>query len=185
MSRRIKRRKQNVTRTIKRRETGIQRQRKFNRRKRKIIVNTIERRLPIKRAVELAGINYSTYREWMDKGKDKRNPVHRRFRFQVKRAEAKAELEALDIIRKASIGGGKIKETKITVGGKNEGYSKTVKERGPVWQAAAWYLERKWKEDYGRDIPPQDTEKSAEERAQEIKQAADKLFESVPTEDEE
>ena len=94
------------------------------------------------------------------------------------------EYESLDIIRKAARGGGRIVETKITVGPKGREITKTRRTQSPNWQAAAWWLERRYKEDYGRDPLDKEKEKrDVEDIALEIKQAADALFRSVPLEE--
>jgi hypothetical protein len=178
MSRSVKRRK----RKIKRRCPPVDPRwkKKFNRRKRNLIYKNLERRIGISKAVELAGITVRTYRQWMEKGKDKRNPVHRHFRYRVKKIMAQAEIEALDIIRKAAEGGNKIIETKVSTGPKGTETTRTWKVAAPQWTAAAWFLERCHKERYSRDAKDPEKEKSAEEQAGEIKKAADALFDSVP-----
>ena len=138
-------------------------------------------RLPITRCCNLAGINHSTYNLWMKKGKEIRHPVQRRFRFKVHQIIAKNEKESLDIIKKAASGGAQVVETKVVVGPKGTETTRTWKTALPVWQAAAWYLERRHREDYSRDAMPEDKKKSIEEQAQEVKEAFDALKQTVPT----
>ena len=120
----------------------------------------------------------------MKKGNDIRNPVHRRFRFKVKQIGAQNEREALDIIRKAAGGGAKVVETKVVVGPRGAETTRIVKAALPIWQAAAWFLERRHRDDYGRDALPESMKKSAEEQAKEVKDALDALYKSVPLSDE-
>lgn len=174
-------------REIKRRKTGIKRRRAFySSRKRKIIIKCLEQRLPIGRAVILAGVSYEAYRKWIERGEmqPKKYPLYAKFARRVRKAQAHAELEALDIIRKAANGGNKIVETTVTVGSRGNETKRVWREQMPVWQAAAWYLERRHREDYGRDPKNEDDNKSVEEKALEIKAAADALFNSVPTKEE-
>lgn len=108
------------------------------------------------------------------------NPVHASFRRNIQRLEIAHEREALDIIKKVAIGGDTITETKVVIaadGGVET--TRVQKEKGPVWQAAAWWLERRRQDDYGRDRGGEDY-KTSEEVAAEIKQAADAMFDSVP-----
>jgi len=70
-----------------------------------------------------AGIDYSTFRRWMLKGEEQAKGDHREFRDAVKRAEGEAVVRLLSIIELAA------------------------KDQ---WQAAAWKLERRYPESYGR-----------------------------------
>lgn len=187
VARKIKRRdRSNSPRRIKRRRTGIIRKRKFTALRRKIIITAIESRLPIGRACELASIEYDTYRKWMEKGKEKsKYPLYYKFRKRIHKAQAKVELEALDIIRKSAKGGNRIVETTVTVGPKGQETKRVVKEQLPVWQAAAWYLERRHKKDYGRDVKDEEDKKSAEEHAQEVKSALEAMMDTIPDEQDE
>ena len=166
-----------------RRDRPTRPKRKFNVRKRRIFYKALRQRLPLTRCAELAGINYSTYRLWMKKGKEIRNPVHRRFRFKVKQIQAKCEQEALDIIRKAAGGGAKVVETKVVVGPKGTETTRTWKTALPVWQAAAWYLERRHRDEYSREATPEAARKSAEEQANEVKEAFEALRDTIPTQE--
>ena len=168
-------------RKIKRR-SGIERKgRAFTRRKRFIIYEALRAGLPIYRATSLANIGGDTYRKWMQKGKDKNRRIHYDFRKRVQSIQAGIEREKLDIIRRAAEGGEKVVETKITIGPKGKEITKTRKTLSPNWQAAAWFLERRYKEDYGREIfDKRGKDKDAEELAREVKEAADALFKSIP-----
>lgn len=134
------------------------------------------------RCCELSGISFSTYRTWMKKGEEIRNPVHRRFRYKVKQIIAQNEQEALDIIRKAAAGGAKVVETKVVVGPKGTETTRAWKTAMPTWQAAAWYLERRHRDEYSRDSIPESAKKSIEEQASEVKEAFDALNSTIQTE---
>lgn len=77
-------------------------------------------------AAEMAGIGRSTYWRWLEMGeKPDAQPVYREFRDAVKEAEAAAEVASVALIRQAAQNG--------------------------TWQAAAWYLERKHGDRWGRN----------------------------------
>lgn len=73
-------------------------------------------------AAQYAGIDKSTYHRWMQKGEDGR-AKYREFRAAVRAAEAEAEVYAETVLRKAM---------------------------PDDWKAAAWYLERKFQDRWGR-----------------------------------
>ncbi len=153
---------------------------KFNRRIRNLIYEALRARLPIARACELAGVTRDSYHKWMQKGEDPINfPVHAAFRRRIKEIQADHEREALRIIRKVAKGNYKVTETSIETSPKGHTIKRVTKTKAPVWQAAAWYLERRLKEHYSKDATETD-ERTPEEIAQQIKNAADALFESVP-----
>lgn len=78
-------------------------------------------------ACKAAGLNYQTFLNWL-------NPLHNNY-----------DLEFLEAIKKAENQGREVvKETCVNV----IINAATDKEK-PVWQAAAWMLERKFPEDYG------------------------------------
>lgn len=79
-----------------------------------------------KTACEMVGIGETTFYRWMEDGaKDDAKPLFREFRESIKRAEAEAEVRSVALIRQAADGG--------------------------TWQAAAWYLERKHGDRWGRN----------------------------------
>lgn len=77
-------------------------------------------------AAEMAGIGETTFYRWLELGaKDDAKKEYREFRESIKRAEAEAEVRSVALIRQAADGG--------------------------TWQAAAWYLERKHGDRWGRN----------------------------------
>lgn len=140
--------------------------------------------LPLSRTAELSNITISRLRRWIKLGKDERNALYHGFFMQTKRIEARNEKEALQIIRKVARGKYKIKETKIITGGKNgREVTKIVREKAPVWQASAWFLERRYRE-YNNNVPQEDN-KTAEDTARELHKAMKQMDNSVPEEAEE
>lgn len=87
------------------------------------IVKALEAGCYFDAACEGAGIGESTGYRWLERG-EAGDAGYREFREAVKRAEAVAEAGALAAIRSAYQGG--------------------------TWQAAAWYLERKHPERWGK-----------------------------------
>ena len=158
---------------------------KFTRLVRAVIYKGLEARLPISRCVELAGISFVTYREWMKRGTDPDEPIYRAFRQKVKQLQADKEREALYIINKVAKGGYKVTETKVSLGPKGQEIQRKTSTKAPTWQAAAWFLERRYKEEYGRDPIDPLSKKTPAEYAAEIKQAHDDLWGSVPLEPDE
>ena len=153
---------------------------KFNRRKILIICAGVSNRLPLARAAALAGISHKTVYQWMAQGKDPMaHPSHYIFRKRVKRIQAQIEQESLDIIRAAQKGGAKIVDTSISFGSKGTEIRRRTKTLAPSWGAAAWFLERRYRDHYGKDAVSEQ-ERTPEDFAQEIRQVAKELFDSVP-----
>jgi len=152
---------------------------KLTRERRRILVGAIEARIPIKRACELANIQYQTFRNWMKKGEDPTNGKFFKFRQRINQIEVQKEIDALKVIERAQKGGDKIHETKIVLGGKyRKIVTKVTKTIAPNWNAAAWWLER-CRDGYApRDVQQQ--EKTPQEAAQEIREALNAFDESVP-----
>lgn len=73
-------------------------------------------------AAQYAGVDPTTYYRWMVKGEDGPD-LYRQFRHAVKAAESEAEVYAETVLRKAM---------------------------PDDWKAAAWYLERKFQDRWGR-----------------------------------
>lgn len=77
-------------------------------------------------AANMAGIGKSTYYKWLEMADAPRaKPEYVEFRDAVKEAEAQAEVASVALIRQAAQNG--------------------------TWQAAAWYLERKHGDRWGRN----------------------------------
>lgn len=154
----------------------------FNRTNRKLIFEGLEKGVDIKRVLALLNINKRTFDTWMKRGKDPTNPpTYSYFRSRINRIEHDNEKEAIAAIRRAYKGGTTIYETKIKQTRAGTLIEKVEKTQAPQWQAAAWRLERKYPDDYGAKDKSIFGDKSVEEIAREVKQAADILFASVPS----
>lgn len=78
-----------------------------------------------KTAAALAGIDESTYYRWVERGKEAKSGKYCEFYKSIKKAEEFAKAYYLQQIREAA-------------------------ESKKHWQAAAWYLERKFPDEFGR-----------------------------------
>lgn len=157
---------------------------KFTRHTRARFYAALSERIPATRAARVAGTSKDTYMNWMRMGRDEpeRYPVHAEFRRRVIEIRRKLEAESLDIISRAARGGDEVVETtvKITKGGPE--VTRTRKKERKQWQAAAWYLERTWPEDYAqKHIIPDSDQRSPQDVAQDIRDTFNLMMGSVPT----
>jgi len=90
------------------------------------IVEGIELGATYALAAAYGGISYKTFNEWMNLGEEAPAGKYRAFRDAIKLAEGKGALKWLRLIDAAA----------------NDG----------AWQAAAWKLERRYPQDYGRTV---------------------------------
>jgi len=139
---------------------------KLTRRVKSIIAMAIKDKLPLTRAVELAGISYLTYANWMKRGLDKKERRYWQFRIMVKRLMADREREAISVIRKGAIGGEPIIEKRITRGPRGREITTVKKKTNSSWQAASRYLEIIAREIYGQkaDYPIHEEEQMTDKR---------------------
>lgn len=109
-------------------------------------------------ACELAGISETAGREWLARGNGttKRRggaPEFAAFAEAVKKAESEAEVASVLRIRKAAKGGEVIKKKTVTKYDAKGNVKEQIEETEysePVWQADAWFLERKFNTRWGR-----------------------------------
>lgn len=168
------------------------RRRSFTRSEKLKIYAAFKAGFPAIRVADMVGVSRSSLQKALLRGKEPDEKIDYAFRLQIKRIKGKQERDALKIIKDVAKGGGKVTETKITIKSQGKGKTKTkgkevqtvIKEKSPVWQAAAWMLERSYKE-YCLQNRYDITERNIEDIAIDIKRAADKLFNSVPSSPEE
>lgn len=91
---------------------------------RKTIITLIRAGNYIETAVELAGIDRSTFTRWMQRGKAAKRGKYREFYTAIKKAKAESEHRGIQKIQKAK-----------------------------AWQAEAWRLERMFHHHWGRKSP--------------------------------
>ncbi len=93
------------------------------------IVEAIRKGLPLKLAAAAGGVSYNSFVRWRNDGSAPDAPPHfRAFLGRVRQAEAEAAMRHLDLIEKAA--------KKLN------------------WQAAAWMLERRHPDLFGKDVKP-------------------------------
>lgn len=113
--------------------------------------------------------------------KDNHYPVHMRFRKTVLKIQAELEIEKLNTIHAVAQGGYELKKTKIKLRKRGDRVIEmTIEKKAPCWQAAAWFLERRYPELYGKKKLFVD-DGAPDEKAAEIKAAFDAMMESVPS----
>lgn len=89
-----------------------------------ILLQGIQAGLTYELACNAAGISYQTFRNWMKAGAAAKTGHFLEFFEEVKKVEGQGAMRLISLIQRAG----------------NEGH----------WQAAAWILERRYRESYGR-----------------------------------
>lgn len=125
---------------------------------RPLIIRGIELGLSYNNAAISAGITATTFYNWLEKGEAEKKGTFNDFLDDIKKAEAKGELALLKIIDDAANGAGTVTEIKEVLTVAQDGSTTvikrevTTKEIKGVWQAAAWRLERRNPDRYGRKV---------------------------------
>ncbi len=184
MARKIKRRKKKTKPRVIRRISREPRKGyypKFKPKTKKALLEALSAGATQKRACFLAGINRTTLYSWLKKGRERPGSKFHKFFLKVKEIEAREEINNLALIRKAAQGGNKYNETKVVLSEqKGRELTTVTKTTLPTWTAAAWILERRFPEDYGRDRKDFLGDRTPDEVASEVKAALDALQGSVP-----
>lgn len=118
------------------------------------LINSIKIGLTQLEAAENAGIDESTFYRWQKKALESNGTGAYASLFQdLKKATTESKLYALGIVSKAANNKDFTEETKTTYDAKGNIKEKVVirKPAGKSWQAAAWFLERKFREEFGRN----------------------------------
>jgi transposase-like protein len=99
-------------------------------------------------AYTAAGVSSSTYYRWLQKGRQSRRGRYRELWEEIRRAEQDAVIRNVTIVQKAAMGGDVIEQT-TTI--KPDG-TRVIREKKsqPQWQAATWWLERKYPGEWSR-----------------------------------
>jgi hypothetical protein len=140
--------------------------------------------LPLKIATKGCGIHYSTFRTWLKRGEFELEaldpqieidpdedptgfaslPIHVRLVLLIEKAEFDAAMTAVVTVRR--------------------GLSPNSRLNAPAaWQSGAWLLERRYPNDFGRRLPPDQRhaeELSPEEYAERCKEALEAMDASIP-----
>jgi hypothetical protein len=111
-------------------------------------------------AAPYAGISERAFVKWMERGfveklardegetPDPAEDVYVTFYEKILTARAQAGMRAMTSIQKAAVGGTITEETTTTM--PDGTVVKTVKRQPPDWRAGAWYLERQYRPDFGK-----------------------------------
>jgi transposase len=113
-------------------------------------------------AASMANIGRSTFYRWKQRGKAAKSGAYRDFWDHIKRAEVECKAILLKRVHDAASGNQEIVETREVVrdGGVVEVIT-TTKRLPPAWQAAAWILERKFPDEFGRNRQPAEDKHSS------------------------
>lgn len=127
------------------------------------ICNGIRHGLTYQDAARHAGIGKSTFYRWKAKAENAKSGLFRELREAIKKANVEAEGHLLGIIQKTAKGGLTVTETveeyEVKDGEKTIIKGKTTRKTTlPTWTAAAWILERRFPDKYGRFVQPRGDE---------------------------
>ena len=118
----------------------------------RIILSALSVGAQLKVAGRAAGVSDKTILDWIARGEGRSerasDPVFVEFVEELKKAKAKQEVHCLDVINKASLG--QFVVTTVKTIRKDGTIAETTKYAPPHWPAAAWLLERKYPDRYGR-----------------------------------
>ena len=118
--------------------------------------------LSYKDSCKLAGIGTSTFHRWRERGENSRSGVYRELWEGLKGAEASFKQANIAIIRRAATEPTEttVKEIRKKMGIDKNGKPIVLEEvqhvreekKPPTWQPAAWLLERRYPEEFGRRL---------------------------------
>lgn len=112
-----------------------------------LIVGMVAKGMPLSTAAAKAGVGESTFFHWLAQGehpKGRNARMYAEFRDRVYRAVKEAEGSAVEAIESAWRGGYVTARRRLKDGSVEESYAK------PDWSAAAWYLERRHRDQWGK-----------------------------------
>jgi transposase len=115
------------------------------------IVNALGAGNYLETAAAFAGISKQTLYRWLRRGARSRSGLHREFVDAVEKALAQAEVRDVATIARAASGYDVVKTIDVT-GGDGKNRTTTERTREFAWQAAAWRLERKHPDRWGRRV---------------------------------
>jgi len=100
-----------------------------------LIVQSVRLGAPWELAPLRAGVDYTTFRKWIQRGQAEKTGPYREFFEAIKRAEGEAVVRRLVVIERSANSG--------------------------TWQAAAWLLERRYPQIFGRTVVTSDAPPAA------------------------
>ena len=123
---------------------------KFTQETREKIITALRANAYIETAAAYAGIEKDTFYRWLKMGARAKSGPYREFSDAIKQTMGEAEVRDLAVISKAANGYDVVKVKRV-IGPKGDILSEeTVSSREFSWQAAAWRLERKYPQKWGR-----------------------------------
>jgi hypothetical protein len=124
---------------------------KLNHKIEEIIIECIGLGLTYEKAASAAKVSRHTIINWRKRGQNAKSGIYFNFFNKLKAAEAAGERINLQKIRDAAVGGQEVKQSKkFYKGNKIIKRILTTKKTPPDWRAAAWILERRYPEKYGK-----------------------------------
>lgn len=125
-----------------------------------LLVKGIKSGLTYNDAAQLAGIHKRTLERWRKKGELAKSGPYCRFYRSIKKAEVEARMILLTRINDASAGRQVVREKRVerNANGEVKRIVKITRTLPPVWQAAAWILERRYPDEFGRNAKPRVSE---------------------------
>jgi len=135
------------------------------------IIQAILQGAYIETAAALAGVNKTTFYDWLKKGARAKRGTYHDFNRAVEEALAQSEADDLAVIEKAGRGY-ETRRTKV-VRSENGTVETTIETATRFdWQASAWRLERRFPERWGRSA------RDLEARVKELQEAVNRLLEA-------
>lgn len=121
--------------------------------KQDMVVDALRLGCYMKTAADYAGVEFTTVTRWIELGAKEDEGAYRKFYEATKKAIGDSQRNALDSIKRAS-DGVEVTKTKTVTKQLKDGTKiteKTVEKSKLIqWQAAAWILERRHPDDWGR-----------------------------------
>jgi hypothetical protein len=117
-----------------------------------IVLEGIKLGLTYEKVANLANVSRVTLRNWFKTGQKAKSGPFFDFFNALQKAEAEGEMRNLEKIRQASLGGQKVVTSKeIYRDNQLLEQITTTKKAAPDWRAAAWILERRYPERWGKN----------------------------------
>ena len=134
----------------------------------RVICTGIRNGLTYKESAQMAGVHEATFYRWKKKAEKAKTGLFCEFCESLKKANVEAKALHLNIINKTAQGGLDQSEDRRTTKrttcsscaevATEETITEVRKKTLPVWQASAWILERRFPDEFGRNVQPKENE---------------------------